>query len=120
MTEQEISGILKQIENGLQDRNTIYICCGQSFPSLFEFRKHLFEAHLEEYKSHFKAVMHREKPVLPTKEEIHKIVNKRRKIKDKQLTEKERRIRAQNRSAYATPAKGDHFRIIYTPMGNKK
>lgn len=121
MTEDQIHSILEQIEHGKNNRRQSYICCGQAFPSLYDFRKHLFLEHPEELDLYFESVLHRDIAVKPTKTEIHKMANKGKKIKERarfRFEEKKRRER--NLNAYPDHAKGDHFHLIYTPMGNKK
>lgn len=120
MSEQEINSILDQIEEGKNVKRYVYNCCGTSFPSLYEFRQHLFTSHPDELKNIFEIHLHRE-PSKLTKEEVHKMANKGKKKKEKAIDRKEKRETARkNQDAYPTASKGDFFRLIYTPMGNKK
>ncbi len=121
MTKEQINSILKQIESGKVDSRYVYRCCGESFLSLYDFRKHLFERHPEEMELHFEEALHRELPTKPSAEEVHRKANKGKKIKEKALKKKEeKQTRKRNHDAYPTPSKGDSFHLIYTPMGNKR
>lgn len=116
----QIKNILEQLKTGKKNRRQVYHCCGDSFDSLYDFRKHLFFEHPEELKLYFEEALTgwQQKP---TAEEIHKMANKGKKIKEKQLKKKEeKKVRERNRDAYPTAVKGDYFRLIYTPMGNKR
>ena len=116
----DISNIIAQIENGKQDKRFVYNCCGESFPSLYGFRKHLYEYHPEELSKYFESSLHREQPLRPTKEDIHRAANKGKKKYERELKRKELRIHNKKNDSVSAPNKGDHFHLIYTPMGNKR
>ncbi len=118
MDEIEVKNIIKLFESGIQTKDTVYSCCGLSFTSLFEFRKHLFTAHPAEYELYFKDLKQSDRPFLLTKEELHKRVNKSKRRKEK--VRRKMKSYARSLNSKTEPAKGDYFRIIYTPMGNKR
>lgn len=121
MTGIQVKGILEQIEAGKKNRRHVYQCCENCFETLYEFRKHLFVEHPEEMKLYFEAALTGGNVVKPTAEEVHKMARKGRNVKEKALKKKEeRKVRMHNQDAYPTPSKGDYFRLVYTPMGNKK
>lgn len=121
MTDENVKSILEQIAVGKMNRRQVYHCCGDSFDTLYEFRKHLFLKHPEEMKLFFEDALTGGNLVKPTAEEVHKMARRGRNTKEKALKKaEERRVRKHNQDAYPTPAKGDYFRLIYTPMGNKK
>ena len=121
MEQRNIENLLHQIQEGKIIRSYVYHCCGQEFTNLYEFRKHLHEEHPQEMSLYFEGQLHREAPSVPSRDELHKIVKKGQRIKEKERDRKEKRQASKrNRDAYPTPNKGDYFRLIYTPMGNKK
>lgn len=121
MTEEQIQDVLAQIEAGKRNRRQSYFCCGKVFTTLYGFRQHLFTDHPRELEECFEQVLHREGSALPTKEEIHKMANKGRKVKERARSKVEmKKHKERNLNAYPDRAKGDFFRLIYTPMGNKK
>ena len=121
MTDDDVNSILAQIEYGKSHRNANYFCCGESFLSLFDFRKHLYYSHPKEMSLFLEFALHRELPKPKSKEEIHRLANKGKKKREKAIDRKEKRqARERNRDAYPTPSRGDHFHIILTPMGNKR
>lgn len=121
MTGTQVKDILGQIESGKKNRRQVYHCCGNSFDSLYDFRKHLFLEHPEEMKLYFEDAFTSGKVNKPTAEEVHKMANRGKKIKEKKLKKKEEReVRERNSDAYPTASKGDFFRLVYTPMGNKR
>ena len=120
MEQYEIESILSQINEGKNNRGFVYSCCGETFPSIYEFRKHLYESHPVELSDYFESALHRDPVEKPTKEEIHRMANKGKKKVEKEKIKKENRLRARKRDSSPTPNKGDHFHLIYTPMGNKK
>ena len=121
MTDEQIHSVLEQIEAGKENRRQTYCCCDMVFSSLYDFRRHLFLEHPRELEEYFEPALHRESPAKPTKEEIHRMANKgRKKIERTQTKIEEKKRRERNLNAYPNPAKGDYFRLIYTPMGNKK
>ena len=121
MTDEQIQSVFRQIELGKTSKNVVYTCCGEAFHSLFDYRKHLHFSHPEEMVSLFEEALHREKPALPTKEEVHRLANKGKKKKEKaQDKKKKRQTSKRNRDAYPVASKGDSFHLIYTPMGNKR
>lgn len=109
MSEEEIQNLLKQIEQRKDSRNASYRCCGKTHHGLYEFRKHLFACHPEEYSRYFSPVLHRETPasVRGVGVGVHKKTKKKKGY-------------SKNDDAYPTRCKGDHFHLIYTPMGNKR
>lgn len=109
MTEEEIGNILKQIIAGRGSRNASYRCCGKKYKTLFTFRKHLFECHIDEYNHHFLSELHGTAPNLVRGVGVK--VSKKPKSKKGYV---------RNQDAYPTRCVGDHFHIIYTPMGNKR
>ncbi len=120
MTGIQVKGILEQIEAGKKNRRHVYQCCENCFETLYEFRKHLFVEHPEEMKLYFEAALTGGNVVKPTAEEVHKMARRGKKIKEKALEKKEKRqARKRNQDAYPSASKGDHFHLIYTPMGNK-
>lgn len=83
-----------------------YSCCGQLFPTLYEFRKHLFESHREEYDQIDPAVFHRE---------IHPWVEKGSKAKiNKRKYGKKGKRSDHSLSIYKVTGP-----IISTPMGGQ-
>ena len=120
MTEEQINDILQQIEVGKEDRHATYCCCGESFDSLYDFRKHLYCSHPEELELYFEDAIHRE-PQETQKGEVHRLAKRGRKKKEAAKRRKEnKKARDRNANAYPNAAKGDHFHLIYTPMGNKR
>ena len=120
MTGIQIKNILGQIETGKVNRKQTYVCCEQVFASLYEFRKHLHEMHPVEMSSFFEVALHRELAPKPTKEEIHRLANKGKKKIENKKKKKELKLHARKRGMLPSPKPGDHFHIIYTPMGNKR
>ena len=110
MSEEEILNLLKQIEHNKGKRNASYRCCGCTHHSLFDFRKHLFVCHPEEYKQyHLSKFLSQDPPTLVRG--IGVSVSK---------PSKRKKGSARNEYSDPAPCKGDHFHIIYTPMGNKR
>ena len=120
MTEDQINFILEQIESGKAYRKQDYMCCDECFTSLYDFRKHLYDVHPDEMNNIFAASFHRETSEKPTKEEIHRLANKGKKKIERKRIRKELKKRAENRAKQPSPNTGDHFHLIYTPMGNKR
>ena len=121
MTGNQIKDILEQIASGKSNRKQVYQCCGCSFDSVYEFRKHLYLEHPEELRLYFEEALAGGIMPKPTAEAVHKMASKGKKIKEKAEKKKEeRKVQKRNRDAYPTPAKGDSFHLVYTPMGNKK
>lgn len=118
MEQEVISSILSQIETGKHKRSFIYKCCNQEFCTLYEFRRHLYKDHPAELEKFFKEALHRDPVKLLSKEDLHTKINRVKPKKDKALRKK--RSYKKNIDAYPTPNRGDYFRLIYTPMGNKK
>lgn len=109
MSEEEIQNLLKQIEQRKDSRKATYRCCGKTHHGLYEFRKHLFLCHPEEYSRYFSPVLHRDAPasVRGVGIGVHKKAKKKK-------------GNSKNDDAYPTRCKGDYFHLIYTPMGNKR
>lgn len=109
LSEDEIQNLEKQIEDNKSKRNASYICCGHEYRTIFDIRKHLFECHPEDYKKHLRKKLHRDipTPVRGVGVKVHK-----------KSSYKKRRKR--NSDTGFTVYKGDYFRLIYTPMGNKR
>lgn len=109
MSEDEIQNLLKQIEQRKDSRNASYRCCGKTHHGIYEFRKHLYVCHPEEYSRYFSPVLHRDAPasVRGVGVGVHKKTKKKKGY-------------SKNDDAYPTRCKGDYFHLIYTPMGNKR
>lgn len=121
LTGVQIKGILEQIAAGKMNRKHVYQCCGNSFETLYEFRRHLFLEHPEELKKYFEVALTGGNVHKPTEAEVHKMASKGKRTKENALKKKEeRQASKRNRDAYPVSSKGDHFHLIYTPMGKKR
>ena len=109
MTEEEIQVILKQIEQQRDKRHGSYRCCGKTHQSLFDFRKHLFEYHKDEYHRYFVKELHGSAPSTVRGIGIS--------VSNSPTNKKEA---AKREKAEQTRVKGEYFHLIYTPMGNKR
>lgn len=106
MSDGEIQNLLKQIEQRKNTNKGSYRCCGQTHHGLFEFRKHLFECHPEEYTKHFVSELHRDAPSVIRGVGV--------------MTSRSPKRNTGPREAYLKRSEGDRFHLIYTPMGNKR
>lgn len=86
----DIVDIITQLDEGANNRDYNYHCCDCSFDSLYEFRKHIFENHQDEY-LRLEPYFHREKPKEMTKEERR--ASTRKALKKKELAKKGKRVR---------------------------
>lgn len=77
----DISDIIYQLQEGQLNRRYQYHCCGIEFNSFYEFRKHLYEIHPEEYVE-LEPYLHREQPKQLTKEERKASIKKAMKRKE--------------------------------------
>ena len=86
----DISSIITQLKEGINDRKHQYHCCDGVFDSLYDFRKHVFECHQEDYYE-IEPYFHREKPVQMTKEQRRASIKKA--FKRKELAKKGKKVR---------------------------
>ena len=103
MSDDEVKNLLKQIKNKKASRKGSYRCCGKTHFGLFEFRKHLYECHPIEYNRYFVKALYRPAPQSVMGFGIKKI-----------------ELSSSNSGSYLPQYEGDHFHLIYTPMGNKR
>lgn len=115
MEQGEIDYILSQIGRGINEKRFIYKCCKEAFPSLYDFRKHLYENHQEDYRLFFEPVLHRKPIEKLSKEELHRRISR-----NKRKPRQKKKSYSKGRSALSAQKKGGHFHLIYTPMGNKR
>lgn len=86
----DIISIKAQLKDGVNKRDYCYHCCDGVFDSLYEFRKHLYECHQEEY-AELEPYFHKDKPVQLTKEELRASIKKA--LKRKTLAKKGKKVR---------------------------
>lgn len=108
MSDDEVQILLKQIENKKASHKGSYRCCGKTHLGLFEFRKHLSECHPLEYNRYFVSVLHQRVPQRKAPKSIMGFGIKR----IRQASSKS--------ESYLPKYEGEHFHLIYTPMGNKR
>lgn len=109
LSETEIHELLTQIARKKGTRNPSYYCCDKKFKNLYEFRRHLYGCHPIEYNQYFVTELHQtfQGTVRGVGIKIPK-------------SPKRKKGSSKNDDAYPTRCKGDYFRLIYTPMGNKR
>lgn len=103
MTDEEIQIIKKQIELRRDQRKPSYRCCGKTHSGLFEFRKHLYECHPQEYSRYFVGEFHQSAPT-----SVRGVGIKTSKSNKRNLPPEPKKV------------EGEYFHLIYTPMGNKR
>ena len=108
----DIASVISQLKESNNNKEYQYHCCDEVFDSLYEFRRHMYECHKEDYDV-IEPYFHREKPVQTSKEERRASV--KRAIKRKQLAKKGKRVR--ERVDYD---KQPRAWIIYNHNGLKK
>ena len=107
----DIIEIIRQVRKGNHDNKYIYSCCDCQFNTVYEFRKHLYECHPQEY-GDIEPYFQREKPIELTKEE--------RKAKIKQaLKRKERAKKVKGKRVKVDYSKQPSAWIIYNHNGAK-
>lgn len=74
----DVDNIRLQIEKG-KTVDSVYRCCGQEFATLYEFRKHLYEEHPEEYAELGSEVFHRDIPKVVHVKGSKRKINQRKK-----------------------------------------
>ena len=84
------ANIITQIQEGKNKRDYRYRCCGCEDNTFYEFRKHLYDCHKEEYPE-FVPFMHRELPPQMSKEE--RMASARKALKRKKLSKKGKKVR---------------------------
>ena len=109
MTEAVVQNLYMQIEKNKGKRIVTFRCCNCTYKSLFDFRKHLFECHRQDYDRHFTKKLSQNFPTIVRGVDVSVSKNTKKK-----------KSSARNEDSYLNPCKGDHFHIIYTPMGNKR
>lgn len=107
----DTANIITQLEQGINIRDYHYFCCDCEFDSLYEFRKHVFECHHDEYPE-VEPYFHRENPKELIKEERRSMISKA--LRRKSLAKKSKKVRV----------KVDYSRqprawIIYNHNGSK-
>ena len=107
-----MDNLINQIEEGKRDKDYHYHCCGTVFDSLYDFRKHLFEKHAEEYPQ-LEPLFHRELP--PKKEGRGGLKALKRKEKEKK--KRRGRMKSNNNIDYS---KQPFARILYHGNGRKR
>ena len=86
----DITHIISQLKEGATKRNYHYHCCDREYDGLYEFRKHIYECHKEEY-ADLVPFFHHDKPVELTKEERRSMIKKS--LKRKKLAKKGKKVR---------------------------
>ena len=107
-----VEEVIKQIVESNGNNGYQYHCCDCVFDSFYEFRKHLFENHPQEY-IEIEPCLHRVKPIQMTKEErkssIKKALKRKEKAKGKHKKVRERGDYSKQPSAW----------ILYHHNGSK-
>ena len=110
----DIESIIAQLEESADNREYKYHCCGCTFDNLYEFRKHIFEQHQEEY-GEIEPFFHRKKPKLLSKEELNAKVKEA--LKRKKMSSKGKQVKGKEKVDYSRQPRAW---LIYNHNGSKK
>lgn len=86
----DVTSIITQLKEGININDYHYQCCDCDFTSLYDFRRHIYECHQEEYLD-IKSYFHREKPDQLTKRE--RIYKRSKALRKKRLAKKSKNVR---------------------------